>query len=344
MNSGFYVSATLEPQYQEISQGQVPIKLMVQERQPHSIRLGVGWGNEDKFRVRILQVNRNPLGLGDSLTFEGKISDIYEGLEGRWHLPRFPARHAAFTLAGGLEQRENEAYINRARFIRPTVDYKLDGPWSFFLGYNMERNTMVDIKAQVPDPAFEQQVFFISSVPAGFRYDSRDSILDPQKGTYFQVQVETALSVFGSELDFVRPVASISHVLPLPWRKKWYLAGRAKAGVCLPGPNTDRIPLIRRFFPGGADSVRGYPYQSLGPLDSAGKPLGGEAAVEGSLEVRFPLYKELGGVAFMDAGNAYENLDSNIGGTALNGRRRAALPNSGGAPAPGLRLSAQSPQ
>lgn len=249
LNTGFYVSATLEPQYQEISQGQVPIKLMVQERQPHSVRLGLGWGNEDMLRVRILQVNRNPLGLGDSLTFEGKISAIYEGLEGRWRLPRFPVRHAAFTLAGGLEQRENEAYVNRARFIRPRVDYKLGGPWSFFLGYNIERNTMVDIKAQVPDPAFEQQVFFISSFPAGFRYDSRDSILDPKKGTYFHMQVETALSAFGSELDFVRPVASISHVRPLPWLKKM-VPGRPGQGGRLPSrPQHRPHPAHPALFP-----------------------------------------------------------------------------------------------
>jgi len=313
LDTGFFVSATPEPLYHETKDDQVPIKILVQERDPHSIRLGLGWGNEDSFRVRVLQINRNPLGMGDTLTFEGKISSIYEGLEGRWHLPRFPMPQAGFTLAGGLEQRENEAFINRARFLRPSVEYKLRGPWSFFLGYNMERNTMVDLKAQVPDPGYEQQEFFISSLPAGLKYDSRDSLLDPKKGTYFRAEAETAFSAIGSELDFVRPVAEISHILPLTWRDRWYLAGRAKGGACFPGPNLDRVPLVRRFFPGGADSVRGYPYQRLGPLDSAGKPLGGEAFLEGGLEVRFPLYQELGGVVFVDAGNAYEKIDEEVG-------------------------------
>jgi outer membrane translocation and assembly module TamA len=139
-------------------------------------------------------------------------------------------------------------------------------------------------------------------------------LLDPKKGTYFHVEAETAFSAIGSELDFVRPVAEISHIIPLTLRDRWYLAGRAKGGACFPGPNLDRVPLIRRFFPGGADSVRGYPYQRLGPLDSSGKPLGGEAFVEASLEVRFPLYQELGGVVFMDAGNAYEKINEEVGG------------------------------
>ena len=59
--------------------------------------------------------------------------------------------------------------------------------------------------------------------------------------------------------------------------------------------------------------MRGYPYQRLGPLDEGGKPLGGEAFVEGSIELRFPLVGELGGVLFTDAGNAYESLDDEIG-------------------------------
>ena len=55
--------------------------------------------------------------------------------------------------------------------------------------------------------------------------------------------------------------------------------------------------------------MRGYPYQRLGPLDSSGNPLGGEAMLVGNLELRFPLWQELGGVVFVDAGNAYEDID-----------------------------------
>jgi outer membrane translocation and assembly module TamA len=167
---------------------------------------------------------------------------------------------------------------------------------------------MLDLKVQAEDPEFEKQNFFISSAPVGMIYDSRDSVLNPKRGTYFKAEAETALKALGSELQFIRPVAELRHVIPFPWLKEWYLAGKVKAGFVIPLPSNEPIPLIRRFFGGGADSVRGYPYQKLGHLDAGGKPFGGEAAFEGSLELRFPIYKELGGVLFIDGGNVYRDI------------------------------------
>jgi outer membrane translocation and assembly module TamA len=147
----------------------------------------------------------------------------------------------------------------------------------------------------------------------GLRFDNRDSVLDPKKGVYFNAEVETASSALGSDVKFCRPVVELRHVMPLPLFPGWFLASRAKAGAAFHLPGTERIPLVRRFFLGGADSVRGYPYQGLGPLDPAGKPLGGEAMVEGSVEARFPLWGKLGGVLFVDMGNAYETLSTDVG-------------------------------
>lgn len=315
MNTGFFSSVTMQPKFAEMQGDMVPMTIRIYERQPYSIRLGLGYGTEDLMRVRILQVNRNLLGLGDTLTFEGKISAIYEGVVGRLRLPHVFNLRSNLLVSGGLEQMETEAYINGRTFVTPTIEYRLDKRWTVYLGYNVERNRLRDLKTQVPDPDYENQTFFISSVPGGITYDSRNSVLDPTKGTYFNLEVETATSAIGSELEYIRPVARLSHVLPLKpliGLEHWYLAGRAMAGIAYPLPGTDRIPLIKRFFPGGPNSVRGYPYQRLGPLDDGGKPLGGEAAMEGSIELRFPLVGELGGVLFMDAGDAYEDLSSDM--------------------------------
>lgn len=309
LDTGFFSIVTFTPEYDRVQEGLAPIRLQVREANRFSARLGLGWGNEDGFRVRVLQVNRNLLGLYDTLTFEGKVSHIYQGLTGRLKLPYVPSRDSNLLFWGGMEQNDFEAYTNRRLFFNPMVEQRLDRRWSWFLGYNTERNNIIDLKAAVPDPDYEKQEFYISSLPVGLRYDTRDSILNPTRGLFFNLEVETASDVIGSEVEFMRTVSELRHVLPLPWSKGWYLASRAKGGLAYPLPGTDRIPLIRRFFPGGANSVRGYAFQTLGPLDSAGKPLGGEAMLEGSLELRFPIWGDLGGVAFTDAGNAYDKWE-----------------------------------
>ena len=48
--------------------------------------------------------------------------------------------------------------------------------------------------------------------------------------------------------------------------------------------------------------MRGYAFQELPPLDPNGKPLGGQTALNANIELRYPIYKELRGVAFVDMG------------------------------------------
>ena len=312
LNTGFFSSVTLRPLYKEAKDNQVPILVEVRERDPHSIQLGVGWGTEDQFRVRIQQVNRNVLGWNETLSIEGKLSSIYTGLVGTLKKPYLLNRRSTLVLRGGMEQRDTEAYINNRLFINPALEYVVDNQWSWYLGYNSESDHLRELKTKVPDPNYEKQTLFISSVPVGLIFDSRDSFLDATKGTYGRLEVENALGAIGSEVEFIRAEADMRHVLPLPW-KNWYLAARAQVGVVWALPGTDRVPLIRRFFPGGADSVRGYPYQLLGPLDSSGKPLGGASMAVGSVEARFPIYDALGGVVFLDTGNAWERVEDTFG-------------------------------
>lgn len=316
LDTGFFSAVNPEPMYEEMQDNQVPIRLQVTERDAHSVRLGVGWGTEDLFRLRILQVNRNMFHWNETFTIEGKLSAIYQGLVGRVKVPFIFNLQTNLLLSGGLQQEDNEAYENQRLFASPILEYLLAGKWRFFVGYNVERDHIIDLKTDVPNPSEEKKDHYISSVPFGFKYDGRNSMLDPTSGTFFRLHVEVASDAIGSDVEFLRPVADLRHIMPLEGMlglKNWYLAARAKGGMAWPLPGTERIPLVRRFFPGGADSVRGYPYQKLGPVDESGRPLGGEAFVEGSLELRFPLLGELGGVLFTDAGNAYESIGTEIG-------------------------------
>ncbi|MGH7884410.1 MAG: BamA/TamA family outer membrane protein, partial [Thermodesulfobacteriota bacterium] len=64
-------------------------------------------------------------------------------------------------------------------------------------------------------------------------------------------------------------------------------------------------PVFKRFFAGGSTSMRGFPFQRLGPLNDEEDPLGGNSIFVGNLETRFPLFKKVGGVLFFDYGNVF---------------------------------------
>ena len=76
------------------------------------------------------------------------------------------------------------------------------------------------------------------------------------------------------------------------------------------------IPLAERFFSGGSSTNRAFPDNQAGPRDigspislPTGFPLGGNALLFHSTELRFPLIgNNLGGVFFHDIGNVYADL------------------------------------
>jgi outer membrane translocation and assembly module TamA len=98
------------------------------------------------------------------------------------------------------------------------------------------------------------------------------------------------------------------------------LAFNAPAGVT----EQESVPLPERFFGGGADSLRAFPYNEAGPRDTGaslvpggpssqptGFPLGGNALFVNNVELRFPLIgQNIQGVVFHDLGNVYSSLDA----------------------------------
>ena len=63
-----------------------------------------------------------------------------------------------------------------------------------------------------------------------------------------------------------------------------------------------------RFFAGGGNSVRGYAEDAISPTDFFGIIVGGNALIVLNQEVRFPMFKYVRGVGFIDAGRAFETV------------------------------------
>jgi outer membrane translocation and assembly module TamA len=75
-------------------------------------------------------------------------------------------------------------------------------------------------------------------------------------------------------------------------------------------PNGD-IPLYERYFLGGGDSVRGFPYRSIGPTDKNGYNIGGNFMYLFTAELSHPIWRFIRGAAFVDVGSATEYSNGN---------------------------------
>lgn len=72
------------------------------------------------------------------------------------------------------------------------------------------------------------------------------------------------------------------------------------------------LPVYEKYRLGGSDSVRGYEWGDIVPVDpDSGGDIGGDMMWLWNLEYRFPLQQKEGvwGFAFFDAGNAFKKED-----------------------------------
>ena len=107
------------------------------------------------------------------------------------------------------------------------------------------------------------------------------------------------------------------------------LALHGALGIAYPYGNSNQLPFEKRYFAGGANSVRGWSVRSLGPGTYNGKDRGinflnqsGDIKLDFSLEYRAQLFWKFSGAAFIDAGNIWtiRQYDDQPGGDFRIGR------------------------
>ena len=105
-----------------------------------------------------------------------------------------------------------------------------------------------------------------------------------------------------------------------------HLVGHIGLGVAVPYLNAVVLPFEKRYFGGGANSIRGWQARTLGPgtFRGAGKSIAydlqvGDIKLDVNLEYRFKVLKFLELAAFIDAGNIWtiRDYDSQPGGVFL---------------------------
>jgi len=151
----------------------------------------------------------------------------------------------------------------------------------------------------------------IHSMETGLAFDSRDNVFSPTRGFLLSGNADIAGGAFGGDKDFFQFGMSGSRYFPL--LRGSVLEFRIRLGLGDAYDDTEDIPIYKRFFAGGANSIRGYEERMVGPIDpSSEDPLGGDSLLVGNIEYTYPLLDFLRVACFYDVGNVWQKL-SDIG-------------------------------
>jgi outer membrane protein insertion porin family/translocation and assembly module TamA len=196
----------------------------------------------------------------------------------------------------------------------------------------------------------------LSPIGLSFSRNRTNRVISPTEGYTLFVDLEHASAVTGSDFGYERALAEMTGFFGI-LEERVVLAARVRGGWLAPKP-FHRIAALtpgsdvhiahpqKRFYAGGANSVRGFSQNQLGPqvasiqlesllfssspedapictpaeiasleCDASSlaeetffrRPTGGSRLLEGSLEVRFPIWTPLlRGVAFVDFGTVQD--------------------------------------
>jgi outer membrane protein insertion porin family/translocation and assembly module TamA len=184
---------------------------------------------------------------------------------------------------------------------------------------------------------------WLSPIVGTWVYDRTNARFNPTGGYRVTPQAEFAASFTGSEYRYVRfalDAAAFQKLTP-----QWVFAFHLRGGIVEPSRSVsfgdgelgdDIVNPAKRFYGGGANSVRGYRQNLLGPTvlvmdsvtqcgdtplqqcavalaDTAAnefiqRPKGGNGLVEGSFELRYQASQRWTIVAFVDWGDVYNEI------------------------------------
>lgn len=271
------------------------VQVEVTERKHSTVSAGISYHTDEGPGLKFSWENRNLFSHGEKLGLNVTLSDYATAAEGTFRKPIFLRRNQSLRFSIQKSYEDPDAYtsdsFSGSLFIDRQLTAKLDT--GIGLKYKWSEIDQLDIVKS----------YSLISLPLHLGLDTSDDLLDPAKGSRFSVQITPFYELTHESLFFNKGVINYRHYLKIMDDPVSILAGSITFGI-IKGAGHYEIPATERFYAGGGGSVRGYPFQSVGPL-SGTTPLGGKSLLEMSLESRWRLTKNLGLVLFLDGGSAF---------------------------------------
>ena len=379
--SSVVVSEELQPQADSI----VPISVRVAEGDIHRYRAGAGWSTADCVNGEASWTSRSFFGGGRRFQLLGRLSNILNSTlnstlcrdagtgpygEYNWSLSAQFSQPRPFSLRNTFAANvfwERQSLPNL--FVRQSLGVDL----SITRGGAPGRSQTIFFqpargKLDAADIFFcssflvcdfegidvLQRTNWLSPVGIRFSHEGLAQGFGPASRYLLSADVEHASRLTGSDFSYNRAVGEASGIRELNWG--WVLAGRVRGGwlgaggfgALGPEVETSIAHPQKRFYSGGATSVRGFAHNQLGPRvlfvdvetllgDEAGtppcsprqiidlscdprsldddrytaNPTGGSRLLQGNVEVRSPMSSAgWQGALFLDFGQVWSDVGS----------------------------------
>lgn len=331
MRTGLFNTLQIRPT--PVNGNELRLDITAEEAKSKELGLSLGYGTYEGAIVGVSYRDRDLFGYGRPLTTSVEWNQRgYKG-EILWEDPYFFDTEFAFKAHLSALTFDFDGYSKFEFGGRFDLSRKFSKFYNAGIVAQARRVKIrnVDIEPQL----IGARHYVVSSLGLTQTLDMRDSKSLPSRGFIFDNTADIAAKAFGGDLDFVRSTARFTYFVPfapkvsgsndvsttgherkLSWFQQSQLALGARVGIIHSlhsETNAATIPIDERFFNGGSTTVRSFGERELGPHDRNGYPVGGEFFTVFNAEYTFPIFGELQGAVFFDAGNLLPNANDLFG-------------------------------
>jgi translocation and assembly module TamA len=293
--SGAFSSVSLRPAKTANADDTLDFEVEVVDNKPRRFSFGAEISSDQGIEISTKWIHRNLWGGAERLLLEARIKNIASDQDIGGHLtfrldrPGVLGADSDLFYLGAIERLDETYY--RADVIRFAVGARRIFSDEFYA------EIAVSPYFSKVDDAFGSRKFRLLTFPGRAELDHRDNKIDAHKGYYLDTRVMPFIGLAGSQSGVRIKLDGRGYI---PLGNSVVLAGRVQigstGGASLPNISPDML-----FYSGGADTVRGQPYQSLGIPVGTGTA-GGRSLLALSAEIRTHITEKISIVGFYDFG------------------------------------------
>lgn len=294
-NTPHFGSVTVDIERDPVLAAAVPVRVQVTEALPRYVGVGAGYstntGARVEFSYRDSNLRKRGWEFSTGLRYEQYRQSLYADV---------------FLPPRGKHRDSFGALIQRSDLEGLKVDSQVLGATRTTVRGDIETQLALRLQHEKIQPD-GGDTSTSNTLTANWTWIKRavDDLLDPTDGYLLEFQVGGGPEIALAEQDFLRLYTRVVNYLPV--RGTDVVILRGEAGVTL-AESREGIPQDFLFRTGGAQSVRGYDYQSLGVQDGSAT-VGGRYLATASAEYVRWFEPQWGAAFFVDAGDAADTRD-----------------------------------
>jgi translocation and assembly module TamA len=295
-DSDYFRTVEVSPGQPQDSSTEIPISVRLTPRKPNRYSFGLGYGTDTGARAKFgwekPRLNRR----GHRINTEVKVSQIGYSLGAHYRVPVLNPRTDQMVYSAGVVNEKTDTSDSTVRTIGASLN-RGRGAWreAVSLNYQKEEYEIAD----------EKNDSTLLMPGANWSRTWGREFINTFDGLRFDIGLRGASDKLISDTNFFQLRGGIKAITPLGRHNRIITRGRLGSTWI---EEFQELPSSVRYFAGGAQSVRGYAYQSLGPVDDKGNVVGGKHLMIGSVELEHRFDNKWGIAVFYDGGNAIDDL------------------------------------